>query len=48
MIYLNLGHTSLITSIRLTYNSKFLVSASTDRTIKLFNLNSGDLENTYK
>ncbi|CAF0919781.1 unnamed protein product [Rotaria sordida] len=41
------GHKELITSIRLTYNSKFLVSASTDRTIKLFNLNSGDLENTY-
>lgn len=43
-----LGHASLITSIRLTYNSKFLVTASTDRTIKLFNLNSGDLENTYQ
>lgn len=43
-----LGHDETITSLRLTYNSKFLVTASTDRTVKLFNLNSGDLENTYQ
>lgn len=42
------GHTTSITSLRLTYNSRFLVSASTDRTVKLFNLNTGDLENSYK
>ena len=48
MIDLTSGHTALITSIRLTYNSKFLVTASLDRTIKLFNLNSGDMENNYK
>jgi WD40 repeat protein len=42
-----LGHTSLITSIRLTHNSKYLVSSSTDHTVKSFNLNSGELENSY-
>ncbi|CAF4519269.1 unnamed protein product [Rotaria socialis] len=41
------GHSELITSLQLTYNSRFLVTASIDRTIKLFNLSSGDLENTY-
>jgi hypothetical protein len=41
------GHTSRITSIQITHNSKYLVSSSTDRTIKLFNLNSGELENSY-
>ncbi len=44
---MNLGHTSLITSIQLTHNSKYLVSSSRDRFVKLFNLNSGELENTY-
>lgn len=42
------GHAAPMTSIRLTYNNKYLVSSSTDRTIKLFNLNSGDVENTYQ
>jgi WD40 repeat protein len=47
MYLICLGHTSLITSIQITHNSKYLVSTSTDHTIKLYNLNSAELENTY-
>ena len=39
---------SLIRSLKLTYNNKYLISSSVDRTVKLFNLNSGKLENSYR
>jgi WD40 repeat protein len=43
----SLGHTATINSVQLTCNNKHLVSVSSDRTVKVFNLNTGELESSY-
>lgn len=41
------GHTDTINSLQITSNNKFLISCSSDKTIRVWNLDTGDIENSF-
>ena len=40
------GHTDTINSLLISYNNRFLYSASSDKLVKVWNLGTGEIENT--
>lgn len=42
-----IGHTDTINSLQISYNNRFLLSTSSDQLVKVWNLGTGDVENTF-
>ena len=42
------GHSDRINFVLLSYNNKFLLSGSDDKTVRMWNLASGELQSTFK
>ena len=41
------GHADTVNSLQISYSNRFLVSASSDQLVKLWNLATGEVENTF-
>ncbi len=42
------GHQGDITFLLLSYNNRYLISGSSDKLVKIWNLGTGEAENTFK
>ena len=42
------GHTNIINSLQISYDNRFLISVSSDKLVKVWNLTTGGEENTFK
>lgn len=42
------GHSDLITFLIISHNNRYLISGSSDKLIKVWNLGTGEIENTFK
>jgi WD40 repeat protein len=42
------GHQGDINFLLLSYNNRYLISGSSDKLVKIWNLGTGEAENTYK
>ena len=43
-----IGHTDEITFLLLSYNNRFLITGSSDKLVKVWNLGTGEAESTFK
>jgi WD40 repeat protein len=42
------GHNDIINSLQISYNNRYLISCSSDKLIKFWNLGTGELANTIR
>ena len=42
------GHSETINCLQISYNNRFLISGSSDKSIRVWNLGTGEIENTFK
>ena len=43
-----IGHTDVINFLQISYNNRFLISGSSDKLIRVWNLGTGEIEITFK
>ena len=43
-----IGHSDTINCLQISYNNRYLISGSSDKLIRVWNLGTGEIENTFK